>query len=221
MAATNTFRILDLCTGTGCISLLLHSLLYNRLPDLEIHGVDISSRALTLARQNLEQNLKNNRLNPQAIGQITFHYADLLSQGWVKQDESYDLVISNPPYISSEGYWTDTARSVRIYEPKLALVPRDIVGNCSILPADIFYPEILKIGVSTCPKVVLMEVADLQQASRVAKLAIQTRNWKTVEIWRDWPDQEPDPDEQRELVIHGTCVLIKGSGHGRSVVCWA
>lgn len=215
------FRVLDLCTGTGCIPLLLHSLLWSTFPNLELHGVDISSQALALAGQNLRYNLDHNRLKAQAEKQISFHQGDILSEAWTKQGFSYDVVISNPPYISSSAYWRDTSKSVRNYEPKLALVPRPIT-NCdpSVLSADVFYPKIIRTAALVRAKVVLMEVADLPQAIRVAGLAVQGHNWKNIEIWRDWPDQEPDADEQRELVVQGKRVTVKGSGQGRSVVCW-
>lgn len=200
----------------------MYSLLWSTFPNLELHGVDISSKALSLARQNLLYNIEHKNLKAQAEEQISFHHGDILSENWIKQDLSYDIVISNPPYISSSAYWRDTSKSVRNYEPKLALVPRSIKDHDpSILPADIFYPKILKTAALARAKVVLMEVADLEQASRVAAFAVGSDKWKNVEIWRDWPDQEPEKDEQRELITLGKRVPVKGSGHGRSVVCWA
>lgn len=127
--------------------------------------------------------------------------------------------MSNPPYISSFGFNRDTSRSVRNWEPKLALVPptmakEDLNG---VHPADVFYPRILE--ASKGAKVVVMEVADLEQAKRVARLAIG--KWKIVEIWRDWPTFDAEEGEELSILIEDQMVAVKGTGHGRSVVCWS
>lgn len=225
--------ILDLCSGTGCIPLLLCSLLKSSIHRLLLFGVDISPRAISLAKQNLEHNIKQliSEWSPNPKDSITFKHKDMLSaewRDWIQNPSNNkfpkalqaDVVISNPPYISNKGYWLSTSRSVRNYEPKLSLVPPS-VDDSSVLPEDIFYPEILQTALITKAKVVLMEVADMQQALRVAYLAVQAEKWKTVEIWRDWPDGEPNVDELQEVEVLRKQIPIKGSGHGRSVVCWA
>lgn len=218
--SSDALRVLDLCTGTGCVLLLLHSLLQNRISNLELHGVDISSRALLLARRNLAHNLKQSNLVPKAKSQISFQPGDVLSDSWIQQHSStYDVVISNPPYISAQGYWRETSKSVRNYEPKLALVPQPPDHDPSVLPEDIFYPKLLKLAKLVNARVFLAEVADMQQASRVARFAVESRKWKSLEIWRDWPYQDAE-GQQNEVTILGQTVAVKGSGHGRSVLCW-
>ncbi|KAI9827988.1 MAG: hypothetical protein M1819_006831 [Sarea resinae] len=147
-----SFRILDLCTGTGCIALLLHSLLHPRIPNLQITGIDISPLAIGLARQNLASNIAQNLLSPAAKDQVSFNEGNafdtrlIASSGGGKQGRQrsteqaeggerrqagsgcgcgseWDVIISNPPYISPEGYKRTTSRSVRNFEPRLALVP--------------------------------------------------------------------------------------------------
>ena len=97
--------IADVGAGTGCIALsLLHE-----LPNAEVTGVDVSSDALSLARENAGrlglsgrfQTLENNLL-------------DGFEEG------SLDIVVSNPPYILSDVCKT-LDPSVRDFEPKLAL----------------------------------------------------------------------------------------------------
>lgn len=95
-------RILDLCTGSGCILL---SLLYNK-NKAEGIGIDISKEALKVARQN------SCELNISA----EFVQSDLFE----KADGTFDLIVSNPPYIPAkviEGLMEE----VRDYEPHLAL----------------------------------------------------------------------------------------------------
>ncbi|EXJ62322.1 hypothetical protein A1O7_02756 [Cladophialophora yegresii CBS 114405] len=79
-------RILDLCTGTGCIALLLHSLLKPIDPtkpslppglDLEIVGLDINPRAVRLARKNLHHSVSQKLLHSDAIHSVSFQQVDV------------------------------------------------------------------------------------------------------------------------------------------------
>ncbi len=95
-------RILDLCTGSGCILLsLLH---YSN--DCEGIGVDISKEALQVAAQNAE-----------ALGiKADFLESDL----YEKVTGKFDLLVSNPPYIEREIIPT-LMEEVREYDPYIAL----------------------------------------------------------------------------------------------------
>ena len=82
-------RILDLCTGSGCIALLLHSLLrplrQRRGPSsgclldlrLKVLGIDISTIALDLAHDNLEHNIRTGNLHALARSEVSFKRADV------------------------------------------------------------------------------------------------------------------------------------------------
>lgn len=97
-------RLLDLCTGTGCILLTL-------LAELPLaHGVatDISMEALAVACRNAE------RLG--LAGRARFVAADLATG----IDGPFDVIVSNPPYIPSADI-AALAREVRDYDPRLAL----------------------------------------------------------------------------------------------------
>jgi len=95
-------RILDLCTGSGCILLsLLH---YSN--DCEGTGVDISKEALQVAAQNA-----------QALGiKADFLESDL----YEKVTGKFDLLVSNPPYIEREVI-PSLMEEVREYDPYIAL----------------------------------------------------------------------------------------------------
>lgn len=94
--------ILDLCTGSGCIILSL-----SRLCRLErACGADLSLEALAIAEKN------RHRLGAQA----SFIQSDLFEQ--VKG--SFDIIVSNPPYIKSREIDT-LMPEVRLFEPRLAL----------------------------------------------------------------------------------------------------
>ena len=125
-------KILDLCSGSGCISLLLYALLRSSYP-LKVKGVDISPSAIDLARTNLSYTILSSQIPPTAREDITFGQADILDPSFLqtlltedtgrKAPEKWDILVSNPPYISPSGFAHSTARSVRNYEPRIALVP--------------------------------------------------------------------------------------------------
>lgn len=101
-------RILDLGTGTGALALTFAQ----KYPDAEVLAVDKSSEALELARENAELNHLGNR--------VTFVESDW----WTGVDGSFDLVVSNPPYLT-EKEWEAAEPEVRVFEPKGALVASD------------------------------------------------------------------------------------------------
>ena len=111
-------RILDMCTGSGCILLsLLH---YSN--DCSGVGVDVSEDELAVARQNAD------RL---AEKQAVFIQSDLFE----KVEGSFDLIVSNPPYIRSQEI-AGLMPEVREHEPHLALDGKDDGLH--------FYREIIK-----------------------------------------------------------------------------
>jgi release factor glutamine methyltransferase len=77
-------RILDLGTGSGCLAITLAL----ELPNAEVTAVDISPAALAIAKQNAQQ-----------LGaQVRWLESDWFSS---LQDERFDLIVSNPPYIAA------------------------------------------------------------------------------------------------------------------------
>ena len=80
-----SLRILDLCTGSGCIALALQK----HLPDAEIHALDISEAALAYAVQNAEYHALP----------VQFHRVDVLHGTLPGQ---FDVIVSNPPYLTTE-----------------------------------------------------------------------------------------------------------------------
>ncbi|MAL78429.1 MAG: protein-(glutamine-N5) methyltransferase, release factor-specific [Sneathiella sp.] len=105
--------ILDLGTGSGCLLLaLLHE-----LPEATGVGVDVSEAALLLAQKN-------------AVRLGLAERARFIKSSWgEKVTESFDLVISNPPYIPASHIAT-LQPEVREYDPRLALVGGDDGLDC-------------------------------------------------------------------------------------------
>lgn len=103
--------ILDLCTGSGCIALALAA----HYPQARVYGVDLSPDALAVAQRNAERNRKP----------VRFLCHDLLLSPPPLPDSSFDLIVSNPPYVR-ESERTQMEPNVLDYEPSVALfVPDD------------------------------------------------------------------------------------------------
>ena len=103
---TNEITILDIGTGTGCISVSLAN--HN---GFVLDALDISSSALELAKQNAKKNKVN----------INFIEADILEY---KSDKKYDLIVSNPPYVRNLEK-KKMQNNVLHFEPELALFVED------------------------------------------------------------------------------------------------
>jgi release factor glutamine methyltransferase len=98
--------VLDLGTGSGCILLCLLA----EWPGSHGLGIDASSAALTVARENAEA-LGLNTRSKFAVGD------------WCNEvSTKYDLVVSNPPYITKDAM-DGLTRDVREWEPRMALTP--------------------------------------------------------------------------------------------------
>lgn len=102
-----TPRILDLCTGSGCIGLALA----HKLENAKVALADISKETLAVAKKNVtEQKLS---------ARVSCVQADALA-GPTAFLGKFDLIVSNPPYITTEEM-TQLPDSVKNYEPHLAL----------------------------------------------------------------------------------------------------
>ena len=111
---TNNLKILDLCTGSGCIAISLSKEL-----NIDIDASDISKDAINIAKKSNNENNAN----------VNFIKSDLFKD----ISNKYDVIISNPPYIS---YSEEIMESVKKYEPNIALY----ADNNGLF----FYEEILK-----------------------------------------------------------------------------
>ena len=96
-------RVLDLCTGSGCLAILAS----RNFPNAEIDAVDISKDALQVAARNVG--------DYGLVDRLTLHRGDLFKP---LGDRRYDLIISNPPYVDAQGM-AGLPRECRA-EPKLA-----------------------------------------------------------------------------------------------------
>ena len=100
-------RVLDLCSGTGCIGCAIAA----ELPRVRVVLADVSPEAMEISRRNVERNGLD--------GRISFLPADVMKLPPLMTG-SFDLVVSNPPYIPTVEIVT-LDPSVRDYEPVWAL----------------------------------------------------------------------------------------------------
>lgn len=100
-------RVLDLCSGTGCIGCAIAA----ELPRVRVVLSDVSPEAMEISRRNVSRNGLD--------GRISFLPADVTKQPPLMTG-SFDLVVSNPPYIPTMEILT-LDPSVRDYEPVWAL----------------------------------------------------------------------------------------------------
>ena len=100
-------RILDLCTGSGCIGLALA----HRIKDARVTLADISADALAVAKKNV--------VNQKLSARVSCVQADALGEPAPFLGK-FDLIISNPPYITGDEM-TTLDHSVKDFEPHLAL----------------------------------------------------------------------------------------------------
>lgn len=229
--AARRLKILDACSGSGCISLLLHNLLSKSdhlkpFGTLQIDGIDISEKALELSQENLVRNVAKKYLNPEASSQVSFMKYNILKSRHgrgIFAPHDHNIIISNPPYISRQEYDMQIPRSVRDWEPELALVPSfspDPVNHCGVDPADIFYKVLMQMYQHGRKHsfMLVMEVGDEAQAKRVLAVALNRyamdRN-NTVSVWRDSPDVRPSGED---LVVEGKTIRSEGQGNVRTVV---
>lgn len=104
----NPRRIADICCGSGCIGIALKK----TYPESEVIAIDCSALALETA----EKNAKENNVN------ILYKQSDILNEDILKGE--YDLIISNPPYIT-ESEKKDMRANVLDHEPAIALFVKD------------------------------------------------------------------------------------------------
>jgi release factor glutamine methyltransferase len=117
-------RILDICTGSGCIAITLQ----HQLKKAAVWGLDISKEALAIAQQNAARH----------AAPVQFIEADVLRVNAAELPGSLDVIVSNPPYVT-EAEKALMKDNVLLHEPHLAL----FVSNNEPL---IFYAAIARLS---------------------------------------------------------------------------
>ena len=151
-------KILDMCTGSGCIAISLAKYLENT----NVTAVDISSKALNIAKENAKKN------------KVTANWIN--SDLFDKIEDVYDIIVSNPPYIETEKI--ETLQDEVKREPKIALD-----GGKSGL---VFYERIIKEAHKylNVGGFLIMEIG-FDQAKSVSKMMID-EGYENVYVKKDF-----------------------------------
>ncbi|CAO3608929.1 unnamed protein product [Cunninghamella blakesleeana] len=182
-------HILDLCTGTGCISLGLGT----HLPSNSsiIKGVDISQQAIQLANENLKMHqtmLNGNQVDfeLQDICDDTFSLSRLFSNNNSNDDEKIDLIVSNPPYIT-HGEYNDLDLDVKNWEDKRALVADDqgtfIHKKIIQLVSQHKKEHPIKNDEEELPNLV-MEIGGKHQVLKLIQ-ELKNHDFQNIQVWKD------------------------------------
>ena len=155
----NNPTILDMGTGSGCIAIALKQ----NIPNSNITAIDISSKALSIAKDNANQNKQN----------IIFKKENIIK---LKKLSYYDVIISNPPYIAF-GEVVDIQTK---YEPRKALY----ADNEGLL----FYQQILE-KADQNTKLIALEIGETQGES-IAKIAKERFPMAKVIIEKDFTNRD-------------------------------
>ncbi len=123
LTETSSIDILDIGTGSGCIPITLK----NKLPEANVSAIDISQEALKIAQQNAILNKTT----------ILFNCTDVLKADIKYSLDTYDIIVSNPPYIAKTEAKQMHER-VKNNEPSIALFVEDN-------DATVFYKRIIEL----------------------------------------------------------------------------
>ena len=165
--------ILDLCTGSGC---LLLALMHYKNGCRGV-GVDISEDALLIARENLARIENEGGLNG---GSAKFLAGDLYD-ALPGEDQTFDFIISNPPYIRTSEIET-LAPEVRDHDPRIALDGGD--------DGLIFYRRIAKKAAGHLNRggMIFLEIG-YDQGDEVSQI-LADKGFRDVEVIRDYSDND-------------------------------
>ena len=128
-SSENVHRILDLCTGSGCIAIALAMAFDNA----QVDAVDISEDALAVAKINIDKHHLQDQVNP------------IHSDCWqaLTPNEQYDLIVSNPPYVGADEmaalpqeYRHEPASALEAADNGLALVEEILLHAADYLSND-------------------------------------------------------------------------------------
>ena len=159
---TNNFKmILDVGTGSGCIACMIA-----KRTDSQVIGLDISSDALRTALDNASKLNLNNR--------AIFRKSDIFSN--VKEGETFDMIVSNPPYIPHVE--KEKIQEEVKFDPEIALFTKDEKGLE-------FYEKITKEAIKVLNKGgYLMYELGIGQSEDVKRI-MQEVGFTKIEIQKD------------------------------------
>lgn len=145
-------QALDIGTGSGAIALSLAT----ERPDCRVWATEISEDAYRWADKNLEQS---------GLTSVELFYGDLFSPLPKSQKGKFDLIVSNPPYLSAEAL-SRVPAEVRDHEPEVALLSGDA-------------------GMATCVEIIREAFPWLAPGGRLVMETAGSSQWEDLRMWFD------------------------------------
>lgn len=162
--------ILDIGTGTGCIPIALKT----NLPEAEVFAIDVSEKALEIAKQNARQNKTNINFIQTDILQVE----DFLSlRAESRSLSKLDVIVSNPPYVRNLEK-VEIKKNVLDYEPHLALFVED---NDPL----IFYRKMAELALQSLKPNGLLFFEINQYLGQETVEMLQQLGYKNIELRKD------------------------------------
>ena len=159
--STNKLKILDIGTGSGCIAISLAK----NLPNAIVHAIDISEKALEVARKNAVRNQVN----------VHFKLENILEMNTLNQQ--FDIIVSNPPYVR-ELEKKEIQANVLDFEPHIALFVED---NDALL----FYKKIAALAQKNLSENGELYFEINQYLGKETVALLQELNFKNIELKKD------------------------------------
>jgi len=154
-------KILDIGTGSGCIAISIAK----NLPEAEVYALDVSNRALQIAKKNAVDNNV----------EIKFVKKDIFQLQSINVD--FDIIVSNPPYVR-ELEKEQMAENVKKHEPDLALYVPDSKALMFYEAISIFAKENLQLG-----GFLYFEIN--QYLGKEMKVLLEDNNFSEIELRKD------------------------------------
>ena len=154
-------NILDIGTGTGCIPISLKA----NLPQANVSAIDVSEKALEMAKRNAELNKV----------EINFIEANILEVEDLNQ--YFDVIVSNPPYVRNLEK-QEIKKNVLDYEPHLALFVEDT-------DALLFYRKIAQLALKNLSPNGLLFFEINQYLGKETVELLQNLGFKNIELKKD------------------------------------
>ena len=165
------FEILDIGTGTGCIPISLKA----NLPHVNVSAIDVSEKALEVARRNAVSNkveinfIQTNILEVEDLSQLQTPNFQLPT--------SFDIIVSNPPYVRNLEK-EEIKKNVLDYEPHLALFVEDT-------DALLFYRKIAQLALKNLAPNGLLFFEINQYLGKETVELLENIGFKNIELKKD------------------------------------
>jgi len=170
--STGQLKILEIGTGSGCIPISLKK----NIPNAEVFAIDISEKALEVAKKNAAENSVEVNFTLKNILEV-----DILNQPItynLKPITSFDIIVSNPPYVRNLEK-DEISKNVLDYEPHLALFVED---NDALL----FYRKIAQLAKESLTENGQLFFEINQYLGKETVLLLEQLGFQNIELKKDF-----------------------------------